>query len=71
VVLGLGHVAEGITTAKSAYELSKSLGVEMPITWEVYSVLYEEKPIERGLKDLMGRELGHEFDPSAVARARR
>jgi glycerol-3-phosphate dehydrogenase (NAD(P)+) len=71
VVAGLGHVAEGIRTAKSAYELSKRLGVDMPITSEVYSVLYEDKPIERGLRDLMGRELGYEFDPRAIARARR
>jgi glycerol-3-phosphate dehydrogenase (NAD(P)+) len=70
VVTGLGHVAEGIKTAKSAYELSKRLGVEMPITSEVYSVLYEDKPVERGLHDLMARELGYEFDPRAIARAR-
>ena len=65
----LGHVAEGIQTAKSAHELSKRLGVEMPITSEVYAVLYEGKPLPSAVRDLMARELGYEFDPRAVARA--
>lgn len=65
----LGHVAEGVKTARSAYDLSKKLGVDMPITREVYAVLHEGKPVERALADLMSRELGHEFDPRAVARA--
>jgi glycerol-3-phosphate dehydrogenase (NAD(P)+) len=69
VLAGLGHVAEGITTAKSAYDLSKKLGVEMPITSEVHAVLYADKPVSQALQDLMGRELGYEFDPRAVARA--
>ena len=36
----------------------------MPITREVYSVLYEDKPVEQAVVDLMSRELGHEFDPA-------
>jgi len=70
VLATLGHVAEGVTTAKSAYELSKKLAVDMPITGEVYSVLYEGKPVRQAVKDLMARELGYEFDLRAVARAR-
>jgi glycerol-3-phosphate dehydrogenase (NAD(P)+) len=69
VLSGLGHVAEGVKTAKSGYDLSRKLGVDMPITREVYAVLYESKPVDRALSDLMSRELGHEFDPRAVARA--
>jgi glycerol-3-phosphate dehydrogenase (NAD(P)+) len=69
-VLGsLGHVAEGVRTAKSAHDLSKKLGVDMPITSAVYTVLYEDKPVQQALKELMARELGYEFDPRAVARA--
>lgn len=70
VLATLGHVAEGVTTAKSAYELSRKLAVDMPITGEVYSVLYEGKPVRQAVKDLMARELGYEFDLRAVARAR-
>jgi glycerol-3-phosphate dehydrogenase (NAD(P)+) len=66
---GLGHVAEGVKTAKSAYDLARKLDVEMPITGEVYAVLYEDKPVERAVRDLMARELGYEFDPRAIARA--
>jgi glycerol-3-phosphate dehydrogenase (NAD(P)+) len=69
VLAGLGHVAEGVKTARSAHDLARKLGVDMPITAEVYSVLYEDKPVERAVRDLMSRELGHEFDPRAVARA--
>jgi len=69
-VLGsLGHVAEGVKSAKSAHDLCAKLGVEMPITGAVYSVLYEDKPVPEAVRDLMARELGYEFDPRAVARA--
>jgi glycerol-3-phosphate dehydrogenase (NAD(P)+) len=71
VLATLGHVAEGVTTAKSAYELAGKLGIEMPITNEVYAVLHEGKPVRRAVKDLMGRELGYEFDPRTMARATR
>ncbi len=69
VLAGLGHVAEGVKTAKSAHELGDKLGVDMPITAEVYSVLYEDKPVEHAVRDLMARELGHEIEPRAMARA--
>jgi glycerol-3-phosphate dehydrogenase (NAD(P)+) len=70
ILAGLGHVAEGVKTAKSAQQLAKKLEVEMPITSEVYAVLYEDKPVRQAVADLMARELGHEFDPGAIARAR-
>jgi glycerol-3-phosphate dehydrogenase (NAD(P)+) len=69
ILAGLGHVAEGVKTARSAHDLAKRLGVDMPITREVYAVLYEDKPVQKAVFDLMARELGHEFDPRAVARA--
>ena len=69
VLESLGHVAEGVKTAKSAYDLCQKLGVEMPITSAVYSVLYEDKPVHQAVRELMTRELGYEFDPRAVARA--
>ncbi len=62
ILATLGHVAEGVKTAKSAHELSKKLNVEMPITQEVYSVLYEDKPVHDAAKTLMGRDLTLEFD---------
>jgi glycerol-3-phosphate dehydrogenase (NAD(P)+) len=60
-ILGaLGHVAEGVKTTKSAYQLGKKLGVDLPITDEVYRVLYEDKPARQALVDLMTRPLKHE-----------
>ncbi len=49
-------VAEGIPTAQSAYALSLKYKVDMPITKEVYSVLYKNKSPERAVRDLMTRE---------------
>jgi glycerol-3-phosphate dehydrogenase (NAD(P)+) len=64
ITAGMNMVAEGVRTARSAYELSKKMGVEMPITAQVYQILYEEKnPIE-AVKDLMGRELKVELEHS-------
>ena len=69
VLESLGHVAEGVGTAKSAFALAGRLGVDMPITREVYQVLYEGKPVSRAMHDLTSRAPGPEFDPHAVARA--
>jgi glycerol-3-phosphate dehydrogenase (NAD(P)+) len=49
-------VAEGVPTAKSAYLLSKKLAVDMPITNEVYAVIYKNKNPLRAVKDLMTRQ---------------
>jgi len=56
-------VAEGVKTAKSAYDLSQKMGVEMPITEQVYRVLYEDKPVKQALADLLARELKREREP--------
>jgi glycerol-3-phosphate dehydrogenase (NAD(P)+) len=49
-------VAEGVTTAKAAYDLVNKLGVDAPIMTEVYRVLYEGKPIAQAVMDLLTRE---------------
>jgi glycerol-3-phosphate dehydrogenase (NAD(P)+) len=55
-------VAEGVKTAKSVYNLSNKLGVEMPIAHEVYHILYEDiSPIEAARR-LMTRDLKKELD---------
>ncbi|MDO8525792.1 MAG: NAD(P)H-dependent glycerol-3-phosphate dehydrogenase [Candidatus Omnitrophota bacterium] len=48
-------VVEGVATAKSAYDLSKKYKAEMPITTEIYRVLYENKDPKRAVHDLMTR----------------
>lgn len=60
ILAGLGHVAEGVKTAKSAYDLSLKQGIEMPITHEVYQVLYNQKDPRQAVVDIMTRELRRE-----------
>ena len=60
ILAGLGHVAEGVKTAKSAYDLSVREKVEMPITHEVYQVLYQDKDARQAVVSIMTRELRSE-----------
>jgi glycerol-3-phosphate dehydrogenase (NAD(P)+) len=55
-------VAEGVKTAKSVYNLSRILGVEMPICHEVYRILYEDLSPKKAVHRLMTRALKHELD---------
>jgi len=48
-------VAEGVRTARSVMDLSTRYQVEMPISREVYRVLFENKPPKEALYDLMTR----------------
>jgi glycerol-3-phosphate dehydrogenase (NAD(P)+) len=50
-------VAEGVHTTISARRLSRAQKVEMPITGEIYNVLYRNKPARKALADLMSRAL--------------
>lgn len=54
-------VAEGVTTTASAYDLSKKVGVEMPITETLYKVLYEKADIISSFQALMTRSLKDEL----------
>ncbi len=55
------EVAEGVKTSKSVYDLSRQMDVEMPISEQVYKVLYEDKSPEQAVTDLMSRELKPEM----------
>jgi glycerol-3-phosphate dehydrogenase (NAD(P)+) len=49
-------VAEGVYTTRSVYFKAGKMGIEMPITQEVYRVLYEGKDPRSAVSDLMLRE---------------
>jgi glycerol-3-phosphate dehydrogenase (NAD(P)+) len=49
-------VAEGIPTAKSAFECARRLGVETPIIDQIYAVLYQDKPLLFAMQELLGRD---------------
>jgi glycerol-3-phosphate dehydrogenase (NAD(P)+) len=48
-------VAEGYLTAKAAWQLAQHLGVDLPITEQVYHVLHEGRPLLEAMKQLMTR----------------
>ncbi|MDP3143262.1 MAG: NAD(P)H-dependent glycerol-3-phosphate dehydrogenase, partial [Candidatus Omnitrophota bacterium] len=50
-------IAEGVETAKSVYKLSNKYKVSMPITLEVYNILYRNKNPKIAVQDLMRRKL--------------
>ncbi len=55
-------VVEGVRTAGAAYELAQKYSVEMPITEQVYRVIYEEKDPRAAIKELMKRKPKPEFE---------
>ena len=55
-------VAEGVKTAQSVYDLSRDLGVDMPICRETYHILYEGLSPREALQRLMTRDLKNERD---------
>jgi glycerol-3-phosphate dehydrogenase (NAD(P)+) len=57
IIKDMQMVAEGIKTTQSAYDLAKKVGVDMPITEQVYEILYKGKDPKKALKELMTREL--------------
>jgi glycerol-3-phosphate dehydrogenase (NAD(P)+) len=57
-------VAEGVKTARAAWQLAQRHGVEVPITREVYGILYEGKSPKQAVRDLMTRDAKPEFGSS-------
>jgi glycerol-3-phosphate dehydrogenase (NAD(P)+) len=53
-------VAEGVETARAVHDLAEKLGLEMPITEQVYQTLFKDKPAREAVRDLMARELRSE-----------
>jgi glycerol-3-phosphate dehydrogenase (NAD(P)+) len=50
-------VAEGVKTTRSAFELAGQMAVEMPITEQMYEILYNRKNPREVVKALMSRGL--------------
>jgi glycerol-3-phosphate dehydrogenase (NAD(P)+) len=59
---GMKMVAEGIKTTRSAHELAGKVGVDLPITSQVYQILYQGKDPKQAVKELMTRELKVELE---------
>lgn len=52
----IGMVVEGMPTVRAVVEMARRHNVEMPISQAVFSVLYDARPVERAVSDLLGRE---------------
>jgi glycerol-3-phosphate dehydrogenase (NAD(P)+) len=56
-VLGeMRMVAEGVETTRAAHALAQREGIEMPIVAEVHAVLFEGRPADEAVRNLMLRE---------------
>jgi glycerol-3-phosphate dehydrogenase (NAD(P)+) len=56
----MGQVAEGVKTTASGKQLAEKVGVEMPITEEIYRVIYEGRAAKESVVALMRRSLKKE-----------
>jgi glycerol-3-phosphate dehydrogenase (NAD(P)+) len=63
IAASMQMVAEGVKTARAAWFLAQRQGVDVPITREVYAVLYEGKSPKQTVRDLMTRDAKPEFAP--------
>jgi glycerol-3-phosphate dehydrogenase (NAD(P)+) len=61
ILADMNMVAEGVRNAKSVYHLARKLGVEMPITEQMYLLLHEGKSARQVVVDLMTRDLKPEI----------
>lgn len=57
ILASMAAVAEGVATTRSVYEIAEQEGIEMPITAEVYRVLFEGKSALEATHSLMLRPL--------------
>lgn len=60
-----GLTVEGVPTTRAARDLSERLGVDMPITAELYEVLFEDKAPQEAVMSLMSRTKTGEMEEAA------
>ena len=58
----IGMVVEGIKTTNSAFKLAKQYDIAMPITEELYDVLYNNSDVKDSISNLMVRDRKHEME---------
>jgi glycerol-3-phosphate dehydrogenase (NAD(P)+) len=56
ILAELGHVAEGVTAARSVVALATRHGIDMPISEAVDRVLHHGLPVRRAVEALLARE---------------
>ncbi|MEK7815702.1 MAG: glycerol-3-phosphate dehydrogenase, partial [Pseudomonadota bacterium] len=56
VLAELGQEVEGVATAREVYQRARARGIDMPITEQVYRVLYEGLAPQAAVEALLKRE---------------
>jgi glycerol-3-phosphate dehydrogenase (NAD(P)+) len=64
ILADMKMVAEGVNTAKSAYQLAQKRQVRMPIVEQIYAVLFHDKNPREAVTDLMDITMGDEMEAS-------
>lgn len=67
VLTQMGMVVEGVRATKAARNIALQEGVDMPITSELYHVLFEGKSPKAAVEGLMSRRRIHEMEEVAEA----
>lgn len=62
ILTDLGHVAEGVTTAREVAALAAELNVDMPITRGICGILFDGVPAAQAVAALLSRETKAEFE---------
>ncbi|RAP76402.1 NAD(P)H-dependent glycerol-3-phosphate dehydrogenase [Paenibacillus montanisoli] len=65
VLSRMGMVVEGVRTTSAARELARLYGVEMPITEQLFAVLFQSQSPRNAVESLMGRGRTHETEDLA------
>jgi glycerol-3-phosphate dehydrogenase (NAD(P)+) len=59
----IGQTVEGYRAARAVFDIARQRSLSMPITEQVYRVLYENKPLVQAVQDLESRALKPEVEP--------
>ncbi|MEW5888832.1 MAG: NAD(P)H-dependent glycerol-3-phosphate dehydrogenase [Pseudomonadota bacterium] len=62
ILAGLGHTAEGVSSAREVAALAARLGIDMPITQAVKGILYDGLPAAQAVEALLARDPKNEAD---------
>lgn len=66
VLNSMNMVVEGVRTTRSVYDLKEKYNISMPITTEMYNVLFMDKDPKAAVADLMMRGRKHEIEEVAL-----
>ncbi|MEW9122327.1 MAG: NAD(P)H-dependent glycerol-3-phosphate dehydrogenase [Thermotaleaceae bacterium] len=63
----IGMVVEGVVTTEVAYKLAQQHNIQMPITEEIYKIIYQDSNVREAVINLMLRSRTHELEEIVAA----